>query len=91
MKSLNEYLNESSNIEINFKQTRKGERKDVIIVNNNKETFEVHYPADEYDTPYGILLPNEDVILFINKDKRAKKLYNKYKSDIDNFLNNVKI
>jgi hypothetical protein len=78
-------LNEE--IQVNFKQTRKGEREDIIVVTDGDIEFEVHYPADGYDTPYGIALPNEEIIRGLNKDRKAKSLYKKYKSNIENFTN----
>lgn len=89
MKSLNEFLNEG--IEVNYKQGRRGERTDIIVVTDGDVEFEVHYPADGYNTPYGIALSDEDEIrsLSLSKDRKAKSLYKKYKANIEKFINNI--
>lgn len=59
---------------------------DLDVVYNG-ETYRVGYPADGYNTPYGIVFPGEDVFRNIRKDKDAKRIWkklepivNKYKS-----------
>jgi len=78
-------------IEVNFKQSRKGKRTDILVIKDSSIQFELHYPADGYTTPYGIALLDEDKIRSLNKDRKAKYLYNKYKVNIEDFTNNISL
>ncbi len=47
------------------------------------KTYELAYPADGYDTPYGVLFPGENTYRFITRDAKAKRMWKRLKPLLD--------
>lgn len=74
------------NENVSVKKDRKGNDTNNLIINLNGNQYEIAYSADGWKNPYGILFPKEDTYRMLNKDKKAKELWNKMKPMVDTYL-----
>lgn len=86
MKVSNESVNES---DVKKKVNRRGD-VDGLLVKHNGEEYEIVYSGD-FDMggavqPYGIVMPGDDVVSFLGKDKKAKSIWKQLKPKVDKFL-----
>jgi len=57
---------------------RKNTPNGNVVVTVNGDDYVFAYSADEIGTePYGVVLPDDNVVTFFNKSKTAKSIYNK--------------
>jgi hypothetical protein len=73
------------NVQVSKKLDRRG-APDGLLVNYDGQEYQVVYPADGYAAPYGLVMPGDDVVSFLNKDRRAKTIWKKLKPHVDSFL-----
>ena len=84
------YKDESVNESDVTKSTnRKGDVDGLIVMHNDKE-YRVMYSADfgisSTVMPYGIIMPGDDTVSFLSKDKKAKSIWKLLKPKVDKFL-----
>ena len=74
--------------EVVIKTNRKGQ-EDGLLVENDGDIYHIVYSADfgisNSVMPYGIVMPNEDVVTFMS-DRKAKKIWKILKPKVDTFL-----
>jgi len=73
------------NVQVSKKLDRRGD-PDGLLVNYDGQEYQVVYPADGYAAPYGLVMPGDDVVSFLNKDRKAKAVWKKLKPHVDSFL-----
>lgn len=63
---------------------------DYLVVTHNGKEYEIVYSSDFGQStsvqPYGIVMPGDDVVSFLGKDKRAKRIWKQLKPKVDKFL-----
>ena len=84
------YMNESVNeADVRKKINRRGDVDGLIVTHNGNE-YEIVYSGDfsmgSAVQPYGIVMPGDDVVSFLGKDKKAKSIWKKLKPKVDKFL-----
>jgi hypothetical protein len=77
----NESVNEQS---VKPKINRRGDSDGLLVTYDGVE-YHVAYPADGYDTPYGIAKAGDDEFMMIGKNKDANNLWKKLKPLVDKF------
>jgi hypothetical protein len=81
-----ESVNES---DVKPKINRRGDI-DGLIVTHNGNDYEIVYSSDfSMDgavQPYGIVMPGDDVVSFLGKDKKAKSIWKQLKPKVDKFV-----
>ena len=86
MKPTNESVNES---DVRKKINRRGD-VDGLIVTHKGNDYEIVYSGDfsmgGAVQPYGIVMPDDDVVSFLSKDKKAKSIWKQLKPKVDRFL-----
>ena len=73
------------NVQVSKKLDRRG-NPDGLLINYDGQEYEVVYPADGYADPYGIVMPDSDIVSFLTKDRKAKAIWKKLKPHVDSFL-----
>ena len=73
------------NVQVSRKLDRRG-APDGLLVNYDGQEYLVVYPADGYADPYGLVMPGDDIVSFLNKDRKAKAVWKKLKPHVDSFL-----
>jgi len=85
-----ESVNES---DVKTKMNRRGD-VDGLIVTHNGNDYEIVYSSDFTMSgavqPYGIVMPGDDVVSFLGKDKNAKSIWKQLKPKVDKFLKSNK-
>lgn len=81
-----ESVNES---DVKKKVNRRGDVDGLLVKHNGKE-YQIVYSSD-FDMggavqPYGIVMPGDDVVSFLGKDKNAKSIWKQLKPKVDKFL-----
>jgi hypothetical protein len=71
---------------VSVKKDRRGNDTDILIVKLDGKEYEVAFSADGWKDAYGIAFPNEDSYRMLNKDKKAKEVWNKMKPMVDKYL-----
>jgi hypothetical protein len=71
---------------VSVKKDRRGNDTDSLIVKLDGKEYEVAFSADGWKDAYGIAFPNEDSYRMLNKDKKAKEVWNKMKPMVDKYL-----
>lgn len=75
--------------EVKNKINRKGDIDGLLVTHNGNE-YEVVYSSDfgisTIIQPYGIVMPNEDVVSFLSKDKKAKSIWKQLKPKVEIFI-----
>jgi len=83
-------INESN---VKKKINRRGD-VDGLIVTHNGNNYEIVYSGDftmsSAIQPYGIVMPGDDVVSFLGKDKNAKSIWKQLKPKVDKFLKSNK-
>jgi hypothetical protein len=84
--SSNESVNEG---DVTKKINRRGD-KDGLLVKHNGEEYHIVYSGD-FDMgtsvqPYGIVMPGDDTVSFLGKDKKAKQIWKQLKPKVDKFF-----
>lgn len=71
---------------VSVKLDRRGNETENLIVKLDGKEYEVAFSGDGWKDAYGIGFPNEDSYRMLNKDKRAKEMWNKIKPMVDKYL-----
>jgi hypothetical protein len=71
---------------VSIKKDRRGNDTDNLIVKLDGKEYEVAFSGDGWKDAYGISFPKEDTYRMLNKDKKAKEMWNKLKPMIDKYL-----
>ena len=70
-------------------RNRRGDVDGLMVTHNGKE-YELVYSADftmgGAIQPYGIVMPGDDVVSFLGKDRKAKSIWKQLKPKVDKFL-----
>jgi len=86
IKGVDESVNES---DVKTKINRRGD-VDGLIVTHKGNDYEIVYSSDfSMDgavQPYGIVMPGDDVVSFLGKDKKAKSIWKQLKPKVDKFV-----
>jgi len=82
----NESVNEA---DVKKKINRRGDI-DGLIVTHKGNDYEIVYSSDFSMSgaiqPYGIVMPGDDVVSFLSKDKKAKSIWKELKPKVDKFV-----
>ena len=82
------YVKESVN-EFKKLRNRRGDVDGLMVTHNGKE-YQLVYSADftmgGAIQPYGIVMPGDDVVSFLGKDRKAKSIWKQLKPKVDKFL-----
>ena len=75
--------------DVTKKINRRGE-EDGLLVKHNGEEYHIVYSGD-FDMgsavqPYGIVMPGDDTVSFLGKDKKAKQIWKQLKPKVDKFF-----
>jgi len=75
--------------DVTKKINRRGE-EDGLLVKHNGEEYHIVYSSD-FDMgstvqPYGIVMPGDDTVSFLGKDKKAKQIWKQLKPKVDKFF-----
>lgn len=90
VKTLKSKIKESVNEgDVTKKINRRGE-EDGLLVKHNGEEYHIVYSGD-FDMgsavqPYGIVMPGDDTVSFLGKDKKAKQIWKQLKPKVDKFF-----
>jgi hypothetical protein len=70
-------------------RNRRGDVDGLMVTHNGKE-YQLVYSADftmgGAIQPYGIVMPGDDVVSFLGKDKKAKSIWKQLKPKVDKFV-----
>ena len=87
----NEYTNNESVNEADVKKkiNRRGDEDGLLVQHNGKE-YHIVYSGDfgisSTVMPYGIVMPGDDTVSFLSKDRNAKTIWKQLKPKVDKFL-----
>ena len=75
--------------DVTKKINRRGD-EDGLLVKHNGEEYHIVYSGD-FDMgsavqPYGIVMPGDDTVSFLGKDKKAKQIWKQLKPKVDKFF-----